>query len=528
MPRSILRIILSANKLVPGKQPNRSRGAGPGAMLCAVLIGALASSVVSAENRIDTQLPGSPELAAYGNYKTGVRTVDVVNPNQIDILQLDNAEPMPDPLPIYDRPLTLEIWYPADATATGDTTLRAFLRDAVTEVELQGRSIRDAAPIMNDGPFPLIILSHGYPGNRFLMSHLADNLASKGYVVVSIDHTDSTYRTQAAFGSTLVNRSLDQIFILNEMERQSADGSSFLSGLVDANNTAIVGYSMGGYGAVITAGAGVTQLSIDYSFGAPHGQLAVHKAGSTSHNALIDERIRTAVAFAPWGMNFGFWDAEGLSGIGIPMLFVAGSEDDVSGYENGIRAIWQGATSVDRALLTFDNANHNAGGPIPPPAESFMFSEALGFNLVEHYADAVWQTERLNNISQHFVTAWLARYLKGDAEAAAYLQLEPSSNDGVYDLVDGAFTESHTYWKGFPDRTAKGMHFEWMMPSSVASSCDYTDAGTNGGWGWNPATRESCPPLEIVVDDNCDYTDSEINGGWGWDPVARQSCSPLE
>lgn len=516
----------SANRLNPVNNGGRRRAVRVGVVLSAVFASALSGFSAIAENRIDTQLPGSPELAAYGDYKTGVRTLDVVNPDQIDILQLDNAEPLPDPLPTYDRPLTLEIWYPADAAATGDTTLRAYLRDAVTEVELQGQSIRDAAPVMNDGPFPLVILSHGYPGNRYLMSHLADNLASKGYVVVSIDHTDSTYRTQAAFGSTLVNRSLDQIFVLNQIEQLSADSGSFLSGLVDANNTAVIGYSMGGYGAVITAGAGVTQLSIDYSFGAPHGQLAVHKAGSSSHNALIDDRIRTAVAFAPWGMNFGFWDAEGLSGIGIPMLFVAGSEDDVSGYENGIRAIWQGATNVDRALLTFDNANHNAGAPMPPPAESFRFDERLGFNLVEHYADAVWQTERMNNISQHFVTAWLAHYLKGDAQAADYLQLEPSSNDGVYDEVDGAFTDTHTYWTGFPDRTAKGMHFEWLMSEAIPSSCDYTYASLNGGWGWNPVTLESCPPVEVA--DNCDYADAGVNGGWGWDPIAMQSCSPLE
>ncbi|NND89400.1 MAG: hypothetical protein HKN42_00950, partial [Granulosicoccus sp.] len=41
-----------------------------------------------------------------------------------------------------------------------------------------------------------------------LLSHLAENIASQGYVVASIDHTDSTYRTQTSFGSTLRNRSL--------------------------------------------------------------------------------------------------------------------------------------------------------------------------------------------------------------------------------------------------------------------------------------------------------------------------------
>jgi predicted dienelactone hydrolase len=59
-------------------------------------------------------------------------------------------------------------------------------------VTLTGKAVRDATA-KNAGVFPLVIVSHGYPGNRFLLSHLTENLASKGYVVVAIDHTDSTF-----------------------------------------------------------------------------------------------------------------------------------------------------------------------------------------------------------------------------------------------------------------------------------------------------------------------------------------------
>jgi len=413
-----------------------------------------------AENRIDTQLPLAPELAAYGPQTVGVRQVNLINPNQIDIVTIDPAESAPNPLPRYDRPLTLEVWYPSSTYAAGSHALRAFMRDAKTEIELFGKAVQWAAPTRNENFFPLVIISHGYPGNRFLLSHLAENLASKGYVVASIDHTDSTYRTQAAFGSTLVNRSIDQMFVLNEMTRLAADESHFLFEMIDTTKTAIIGYSMGGYGAVISAGAGVTQTSIEYPWGGPFGTLAVHKAGSTEHEALLDSRVKTAIAFAPWGMNTGFWDAEGLQGIRIPMLFIAGSEDDVSGYENGTRAIWQGATSVDRSLLTFDHANHNAGAPYPAPKESFEFDDLLNFYPSEHYSDAVWDTARMNNISQHFVTAWLGVHLKGQSENEKYLDLIEYSNDGVYELEDGVPTDAHTYWDGFPNRTAKGLRYE--------------------------------------------------------------------
>ena len=414
-----------------------------------------------AENRIDTQLPDAPELSAYGSYAVGVRQIDLTNPDQIDILSIDPAAAKPDELPRYDRPLPVEVWYPAAADATGDTTLKVFLRDAKTEVDIEGRAMRDAAPATEGAPFPLVLISHGYPGNRFLLSHLAENLASKGYVVASIDHTDSTYRTQAAFGSTLVNRSLDQLFTLDEMARLSQEEGSFLNGLVNADNAGLVGYSMGGYGAIITAGGGVTEASVGYAWGAPHGTLDIHRAGSETHAELPDPRIKTAVAFGPWGMNTGFWDAEGLAGVQIPMLFIAGSQDDVSLYENGIRAIWENTSGVDRALLTFENAGHNAGAPMPAPAESYRDDEDLGFNVSGHYTDPVWNTARMNNISQHFVTAWLDQHLKGNEEAGEYLDLVENSNDGVWSMnEDGTPKEDHTYWKGFDENKAKGLRYE--------------------------------------------------------------------
>jgi len=413
-----------------------------------------------AENRIDGQRPDAPELAAYGPMAIGVRMMEMTNPGQIDILSIDPAKPKPDTWPTYDRKLTVEVWYPAAAVSAGDQTLQAFIRDGKTEVTLHGQAIRDAAP--EGGPYPLVIVSHGYPGNRFLMSHLAENIASKGYVVASIDHRDSTYRDKSAFGSTLVNRALDQAFVLEQMAQASA-GDGFLKGMVDADTAALIGYSMGGYGAVITAGGGVTQAAVDLSWGGPHGTLAVHQSGTETHGKLPDPRFKTAVAFGPWGITRGFWDAETLKGVKLPMLFIAGSIDDVSGYDPGIRTIWEGAVNTDRALLTFDNANHNAGPPMPPPAEGREVDPDLGFAPFDHYADPVWDNVRMNNISQHFVTAWLDKYLKGNAEMDAYFDLVPNANDGVWSVnEDGSHKEDHSHWAGFADRTAKGLRFEWL------------------------------------------------------------------
>jgi predicted dienelactone hydrolase len=230
--------------------------------------------------------------------------------------------------------------------------------------------------------------------------------------------------------------------------------------LLDAERTGLIGYSMGGYGAVITGGGGVTSEAVER--GAPRGTLDMHLAGSDEHKSHFDERIKAIVAFAPWGMETGIWNAEGLAGMRTPTLFVAGSADDVSGYEQGVRAIWEQAVNIDRTLLTFEYANHNAAAPMPAPDESFDSADGQSPSF-SHYADAVWDTVRMNNIAQHFATAYLGMHLKGDATLQRYLELLPRSSDGVWAMEsDGTKKPGHTYWEGFQNRTAQSLRWETL------------------------------------------------------------------
>ncbi|APX11005.1 alpha/beta hydrolase family protein [Tateyamaria omphalii] len=418
-----------------------------GLALVATLSGAAASG-----NPIDQVRPDAPELAPYGPLPIGVQTLEVTMPDRVDVLNVSEGV-----IPRYDRPLTLEVWYPAAEGTEQGGTYTAMLRDGATEVTLTGRAARDAAPATGTR-YPLVIISHGYPGNRFLMSHLGENLASKGYVTVSIDHTDSLYSDQAAFGSTLYNRPLDQAFVLDHM----AGLGGPIGDIIDADNTGVVGYSMGGYGALIFGGAGVTQASTEFSWGAPNGLLEVHLEQSESHEALMDPRVKAIIAIGPWGNNAGFWDASGVADLRVPTLLMAGSDDDVSVYD-AMRAFFTAAAGTDRHLLTFDYANHNAAAPMPAPKESWEPVEGLEFVPFEHYADAVWDTTRMNNIAQHFATAFFGMHLKGEGEKAEYLELVPNAADGIVAVDDaGTPTEDHTYWRGFAPRTAKGLRFETL------------------------------------------------------------------
>ena len=53
-------------------------------------------------------LPDAPELAPRGQYSVGVRTVALTNPNQLDVLHAKDGQ-----TPRYNRPVTVEVWYPA-------------------------------------------------------------------------------------------------------------------------------------------------------------------------------------------------------------------------------------------------------------------------------------------------------------------------------------------------------------------------------------------------------------------------------
>ncbi|WP_339626446.1 dienelactone hydrolase [uncultured Maribacter sp.] len=397
-------------------------------------------------------LPDAPELSARGEFKVGVQTINLVNKNQVDILNSKEGKD-----PVYDRPITIEVWYPASVGDNANTVIYDEVMGTagdtlrpLTPFTFKGRAYRDVQP-KTGTQFPLVVVSHGYVGSRYLMTYLTENLASKGYIVAAIDHTDSTFKDANAFQSTLLNRPKDIRFVINEMEKLGAQGSkSNLEGLVDANNTAIIGYSMGGYGVLNVGGAGYSEALAGFFSGMTGGStsISVNTASNEEYKKLADDRIKAIVAFAPWGMERGVWDAEGLKGLKTPTFFIAGSQDDISGYEKGIKAIYEGAVNADRFMLTYQNARHNVA-PNPPPVEAL----APGLHIDEYfrYAEPSWDQRKINNINQHFVTAFLGKHLKNQ-DNSKFLEVQENSNKKD--------------WTGFKPRSSTGMELLHTTPNN--------------------------------------------------------------
>ncbi len=416
------------------------------------------STVVAQTNRIDTVRGDAPELAHFGEYTIGVRTTNMTIMDTVDVA---NTERGGDNV-IYNRELPVEIWYPATLSSGQEPggSYQVITRNPAITATLYGKAVRDAKPHASDGPYPLVIISHGHPGNRFLMSHSAESLASKGYVVASIDHTDSTYDSSQNFQSTLYHRPYDQRFVIETLASVTG-ADSFFSDMIDGENVGIIGYSMGGYGLLNNLGGGYNDDMVENFLAPPNGLLAAHTSGNVDYRNNLDSRIRAGVAVGPWGKNLNLWRDEDLEGVTVPTFYIAGSADTVSGYKNGTRAIYEAAINSDRYLLTFKNAGHNAGAPIPLPVEIRDSEDQTG---ASHYTDPVWDNTRMNNIMDHFVTAYFDYHLKGEESKLEYFDLVPDGADGNYSVSNGVENDNHTYWKGFGAGTAVGLMMEHLAP----------------------------------------------------------------
>ncbi len=422
--------------------------------LCVLMIGA-----AGAQEPFSVPASDAPELAARGPYAVGVRTLELVHADQIDILRFDKETGK---APASDRRLTVEVWYPSAQPKTSETNITYKMKFSAGgsggpgEIDVPGRAIRDAEPFVGRR-FPLVIVSHGYPGSRYFLTYLTENLASKGYVVAAIDHTDSVFGEVRAFPSTLLNRSADQMFTLAKLAGMSGDKSSFLYGLIEEGDAAIVGYSMGGYGAILSAGAGLSPASPLNKY-VPGGYLRGLDSDSGKFKTRKAGGLKAIVAIAPWGAQAPFhaWDAAGLAAIRIPALFIAGDHDDVAGFEDGPKKVVREAVNSNRCLLVYENARHNTGGNPAPEIP-------LDYKLMQTFDEPVWRKDRITAINEHFITAFLDVYLKGDQSRMRYLRVPlEKSDDGKWETPpntpdDGQFSTGAAFWPGFQRRWALGL-----------------------------------------------------------------------
>jgi dienelactone hydrolase len=122
---------------------------------------------------------------------------------------------------------------------------------------------------MNNGAYPVVVFTHGFTGTFTDYTFLFEDLASRGYVVASVDHTYEATAVsfpdgrlaKSVLGSHLseipdtdpqtMSRALsarlgDLKFVLDQLEHLNRTAESPLAGHLDLSSVAIAGHSFGG------------------------------------------------------------------------------------------------------------------------------------------------------------------------------------------------------------------------------------------------------------------------------------------
>ncbi len=406
----------------------------------------------------------APELAHLGNFAVGVKTIHLIQRGQADVLAFDAVKAS---APLVDRVLDVDLWYPARAAPTAarvvySASLPSEPPAPPARFSVPGIAVRDAPP--SGKSLPLVIVSHGYSNDPAAMTWLTENLASKGYVVAAIRHDDPAITDRTRFAQPLMRRPLDIAFVAQTLQTMLA-----AQHLVDPARTALIGYSMGGYGVLTAAGA-----ALDPAGGAaklvPGGLLLPFARGGALRDAITVKGLRAVVAISPaGGGTLASWGAEGVRMITAPLLLIAGDSDRTVDYTSGARAMFDMARDAHRYLLTFKGGGHSIGlSPAPAAMRHRLWDQ-------DWFEDPVWRKERVNAINAHFITAFLDLYVKGDASRAAYLNV-PVTDSAVgawpadmpplaYDAYSPG-TADITVWKGFQRNHAAGLE---LLQAAAAS-----------------------------------------------------------
>jgi dienelactone hydrolase len=203
-----------------------------------------------------------------GTNRVGTRVMRLVDPTRDDPF-LENGT---------KRELMVRFWYPTSPVTA--CTPAEYMPPAVwsyfsqlTRLPLPAVTTNSClnAPITN-GAHPVVVFTHGYTGTFTDYTFIFEDLASRGYVVASVDHTYEATAVEfpdgrfvhSGFGSHLGSRLLedetalslaltvrlaDLKFVRNELERMNTTAHGPFAGKLDTTKVALAGHSMGGLAA---------------------------------------------------------------------------------------------------------------------------------------------------------------------------------------------------------------------------------------------------------------------------------------
>lgn len=350
----------------------------------------------------------APTYALHGPYWVGTRTLE---------FNVDT--------PDYRR---FTIWYPAlNPEGLEEATIYQMskthtLHDLISpdrEYTVIGHALENAAPDLSGAPYPLVINSHAFTAEMWQM-YLGEHLASYGFFVIAPEHRNDSWDNVY---TDVVIRMGDVIKTIQDAETMTAPGG-LMQGMIDVDKIAVGGHSAGGMTTYGAAGAPVNWEPAQAFCDAYPEDMNCFEM-ETQHQQIIDllngdglelmpvewdERID---AIFPMAGSTELHGEKGLQAVTVPMLAMFGSDD----YAFSLYPpAYDYVSSTQKAQVIFEKASH---GIFYQPCDVFPYLDTP--EMFWACSDPVWDLHRAQDLTNHFVTAFLLDVLKGDADAHAAL-----------------------------------------------------------------------------------------------------------
>lgn len=282
-------------------------------------------------------------------------------------------------------------------------------------------------------PAPLIVISHGLASDRLSFAYLAEHLASQGFAVAAVTHPGSDAQQIGSFlsGSQLdyqampqdwVQRPFDLKYVIDTIAAQAPANPTWM---IDTNQVALFGQSMGGYTVLAAAGAVVNWPSIPqeckqiaedkFSFNISLPLQCRIISASPPSMPVADPRVKAVIAVNP--VSSTLFGESGFAEIRVPVMLVAGSNDIFAPpLEEQIRPFtW---LQDSRKFLTviqpgthFSTIGVSADGVLPVPQDLIGPNPELAQTGIKGLSSAFFKTFAANQpefqpfLSQTFMSA---------------------------------------------------------------------------------------------------------------------------
>jgi dienelactone hydrolase len=261
------------------------------------------------------------------------------------------------------------------------------------------------------GPYPVILFSHGFGGNKDAFGPIGKHWASHGYVVIHPTHADGLNRrprdpnrdgndksaAQPRLGGLLgslnnpvaINdRVADLVLILDHLDRLPKSVPELRS-KIDTKSIGVAGHSFGAYTTMLIGGVTVY-------------------LGNDKEKRFLDKRVRCILPISAQGTGQQGLTEKSWEALKLPMMTITGTRDRGA---SGQGVEWKKEPFIyspkgDKYLVVIDGANH------------FSFGGSLGAR----------GGDITNSVKLCSTLFWDA-YLKDSEDSRKYLQSEKLVKD---------------------------------------------------------------------------------------------------